>query len=185
MRRPSRRRLTARGLRPAATASSVSCSLLLALAACGGPSFNGTVYRGSDIAFRVPQAPPSWQRLAVSDAALAFRDDEHGATIAVNGRCRGEDDVPLASLTQHLFLQFTERDVLKQEVVPFDGREAMHTVLSAKLDGVPKVFDLWVLKKDGCVYDLIYIAEPARYAAGEPAFSRLVRGFSTLPADAD
>lgn len=174
MRRPFQRR-------PAVAVFSAS----IAIAGCGSSSFDGTVYRSSDIAFRVPQAPPSWQRLSVSDAALAYRDDEHGATVAVNGRCRNEDDVPLASLTQHLFLQFTDRDLKKQEIVPFDGREAMHTILSAKLDGVPKVFDIWVLKKDGCVYDLVYIADPARYAAGEPAFSRLVRGFSTLPADAD
>jgi hypothetical protein len=167
------------------TATAPRLAIALALAGCGGPTFDGTVYRGPDIAFQVPQAPGGWTRIAVSDAALAFRDEEHGATIAVNGRCRSEEDVPLAALTQHLLLQFTERTLVKQEVVPFDGREAMHTVLSAKLDGVPKVFDLWVLKKDGCVYDLICIADPARYAAGEPEFTRMVRGFSTLPADVD
>jgi hypothetical protein len=157
----------------------------LAVAACGGPTFDGTVYRGTDIAFRIPPAPASWKRFSVAGTAVTYRDDENAATIAVNGRCRNEDDVPLGSLTQHLFLQFTNREILKQDVVPFDGREAMHTVLSAKLDGVPKMFDIWVLKKDGCVYDLLFIADPARYAAGEPAFTRMVRGFSTLPADAD
>ncbi|WP_245678396.1 hypothetical protein [Chondromyces crocatus] len=102
------------------------------------------------------------------------------ATIAINGRCRGEDDVPLTALTQHLFLQFTERDILSQEVVPMDGREAMHTVLQAKLDGVPKKFDVWVLKKDGCVYDLLLVAHPAHFERSLDAFGHLVRGFSTL-----
>ncbi|MCC6558228.1 MAG: hypothetical protein IT372_35235 [Polyangiaceae bacterium] len=153
-----------------------------ALAGCGAPAFDGTVYRGPEIAFRVPAAPAGWERLEVSDAAIAYRDAEHGATIAVNGRCRQEDDVPLSALTQHLFLRFTEREVTKQEIVPFDGREAIHTVLSAKLDGVPKRFDVWVLKKDGCVYDLLFIADPARFDAGAPAFERMVRGFATLPA---
>ncbi len=137
-------------------------AVAIALAGCGGPSFDGTVYRGTDVAFRVPPAPASWKRLGVSDAAVAYRDDANGATIALNGRCRNEEDVPLVSLTNHLFLHFTEREVLKQEVVPFDGREAMHTVMSAKLDGVPKVFDIWVLKKNGCVYDMLLIADPAR-----------------------
>ncbi|AUX39488.1 hypothetical protein SOCE26_008800 [Sorangium cellulosum] len=186
MRRPLRRRPTA--ARPAAATAdrrARALALALALAGCGGPSFNGTVYRGSDVAFRVPPAPASWKPLEVSDAAVAYRDDENGATIALNGRCKNEEDVPLVSLTNHLFLHFTEREVLKQEVVPFDGREAMHTVISAKLDGVPKVFDVWVLKKNGCVYDMLLIADPARYAAGEPAFTRMVRGFSTLPAHGD
>lgn len=174
MRRPSLPRIP-----PAALAA----GLALAASACGGPSFNGTVYRGEEVAFRVPPAPEGWQRIEVSDAALAYRDDAHGATVAVGGRCGNENDVPLASLTQHLFLQFTEREILKQEVVPFDGREAMHTVLAAKLDGVPKKFDVWVLKKDGCVYDLIFIADPARFEAGVPAFNRMVQGFATLPSD--
>ncbi|WP_437928477.1 hypothetical protein WMF37_04275 [Sorangium sp. So ce291] len=184
MRRPLRRRPTAAGS-ATATAAPRAWLLALALASCGGPSFNGTVYRGEDVAFRVPAAPASWRQISVSDAAVAYRDDENGATIALNGRCRNEEDVPLISLTNHLFLHFTDREVLKQEVVPFDGREAMHTVLSAKLDGVPKVFDVWVLKKNGCVYDMLLIADPARYAAGEPAFTRMVHGFSTLPADDD
>ncbi len=174
MRRPSLPRYL-----PAALAA----GLALAAAACGGPSFDGTVYRGDEVAFRVPRAPETWQRLEVSDAAVAYRDDANGATVAVSGRCRNEDDVPLGALTQHLFLQFTDREILTQEVVPFDGREAMHTVLAAKLDGVPRKFDVWVLKKDGCVYDLIYIADPARFEAGVAAFTRMVRGFATLPPD--
>ncbi|WP_437761689.1 hypothetical protein WMF27_03410 [Sorangium sp. So ce281] len=184
MRRPLRRRLTAAG--SAAEAAHPRAWLLavaIALAGCGGSSFDGTVYRGTDVAFRVPPAPASWKRLEVSDAAVAYRDDANGATIALNGRCRNEEDIPLVSLTNHLFLHFTEREALKQEVVPFDGREAMHTVMSAKLDGVPKVFDIWVLKKNGCVYDMLLIADPAGYAASEPAFTRMVRGFSTLRTD--
>ena len=155
--------------------------LALVLAACGSPAFDGAVYRGPEAVFRIPDVPPTWRRVEVTGTALEFRDDAHDATIAFSGRCgRNEDDVPLAALTQHLFIQFTAREILKQEVVPFDSREAMHTVLSAKLDGVPKVFDVWVLKKDSCVYDLVLIAAAAHYAAGEPAFTRVVHGFSTL-----
>ena len=152
-----------------------------ALASACGASFDGTTYHGDNVAFRVPAAPSTWQRIEADGGSLAFRDDGASATILVNGRCkRGEDDVPLASLTQHLFMQFTERDQVSQEVVPFDGREAMHTVMSAKLDGVAKRFDVWVLKKDGCVYDMIYLADPARFDAGVPEFRKFVGGFTTV-----
>jgi hypothetical protein len=67
--------------------------------------------------------------------------------------------------------------------VPFDGREAMHTSLVAKLDGVPMAYDVWVLKKDGCVYDLLYLAPPADVDRGIEAFHRLVRGFTTVDPD--
>ncbi len=158
---------------------------ILALSAvntgCGGPSFNGTVYNCDAYSFRVPEPPAAWQRMEVSHAALSFRDEENQATIAVNGRC-GQDaqDVPLPSLVQHLFLQFTERSIEHEEIVPFDGREAMHATLSAKLDGVPKKFDVWVLKKDGCVFDLIYLAEPGAFDRGVKEFHTFARGFSTI-----
>lgn len=160
---------------------------LAALPACGAASsFDGTTYRGPSFSFRVGAPPARWQRIDISQAALAFRDDAADATIAVNARCGVDgEDVPLASLTQHLFLAFTEREILAQEVVPFDGREAMHTLVLAKLDGVPKKFDVWILKKDGCVYDLYLIAQPSRYDRAAADFDRFVHGFATVSAHAE
>jgi hypothetical protein len=98
--------------------------------------------------------------------------------VAVNGRCGVDgDDVPLASLTQHLFLQFTERELKAQSELNLDGRAALRTELTGKLDGVPKLFVVYVLKKDGCVYDFWRISEPA--AADTAAFEGFVRGFAT------
>jgi hypothetical protein len=152
---------------------------------CGGSAFDGKVYHGQGFAFRVPPPPPTWKRIDATGASLAFQD-AGGGTIAVNGRCGLDgDDVPLTALTQHLFLQFTDREITTQEVVPFDGREAMHTELAAKLDGVPHRFDVWVLKKDGCVYDLYYFAAPERFEADKVPFEQFVRGFATVQPDAD
>jgi hypothetical protein len=156
-------------------------SLALLIASCSAP-FNGQVYRGHGFAFRSPDAPPAWSRIEVSHASLAFRDDRAQAIIAVNGRCESDrDDVPLGALTHHLFIGMTDREVVKEEVQPFDGREALHSIVVAKLDGVPQKFDVWVMKKDGCVFDLYFVAPPDRYAAGEADFERFVRGFATVP----
>jgi hypothetical protein len=159
--------------------------IALALAAaCGGPRLDGRVYRGDGFAMHLGEVPTSWRRVDVTDAALAFRDDSGGATIAIDGRCdRDGDDVPLAALTQHLFLQLTEREIVSQEVSPFDGREILHTVLVAKLDGVTKKFDVWVLKKDGCVYDLYFIAQPEGWDAKVAPFRAFVAGFHVTRAE--
>ncbi len=101
--------------------------------------------------------------------------------ILVNGRCGlNSDDVPLSALTQHLFIEFTHRTIEEQTVVPFDGREAMHTRLTADLDGVPMRYDVWVLKKDGCVYDLLYVAPPPAFERGVARFGAFVKGFTTV-----
>ncbi len=161
-----------------------SCSL----AGCGGSqkSFDGSVYRNGQVAFQVPPAPPAWRRIGLENAALAYRDDARDAAILVNGRCGGkDDDTPLASLTGQLIMGTTERDFLEEKTVPFDGREARHTVLRAKLDGVPRIYDIFVTKKDGCVYDFVYVAPPAGGDAGADeegtsTFERFVGGFHTV-----
>jgi len=58
----------------------------------------------------------------------------------------------------------TAREFESQRVFPFDGREAMRSILRAKLDGVPLQYDILVMKKDGCLYDLVYVAPPDRFA---------------------
>jgi hypothetical protein len=151
-------------------------------AACGGSraAFDGTTYRSGAVAFRVPAMPAGWQRVDVTDAALAFRDDAHDASALVNARCGEKDgDAPLVALTNHLVMGMTERVVSLEETIPFDGREARHTRMAAKLDGVARELDIYVLKKDGCVYDFVYVAAPEHAIAGMPAFDAFVRGFHT------
>ena len=147
------------------------------LAGCA-TNFDGNTYRGSGFVFEVPSAPTSWNRMEVSDAALTYQDASAGATVLVNGRCdRDGEDVPLRSLTQHLFIYFTDREIHDEKVVPFDGREALRTDITAKLDGVPRRFVVWVMKKDKCVYDLTYIAPPESFESGVGAFDSWVTGF--------
>lgn len=164
--------------------AAIFCGVLGAVAACGGApraSFEGNVYRKGDIAFQLPPAPAGWRQVEVSDASLAFRDDNHDASVLLNARCLSADDrTPLVALTNHLLIGATERKYLSQEVEPFDGREALHTKLEAKWDGVPMALDVFVLSKDGCIYDFVYLGAPAGFDAGSAEFERFVRGFRTL-----
>jgi hypothetical protein len=158
--------------------STLLAACLTLIVACSAGHFDGHVFRKGDVAFRLAQVPPSWRVLEVSDTALAFRDDETTSTVAINGRCgKDAEDVPLRSLTQHLFLQFTERNTQEQGTFELDGREALFSRLDAKLDGVRKYFQVVVLKKDGCVYDFMQIANQPQ--PKEP-FVEFVSGFSSL-----
>jgi hypothetical protein len=161
-----------------ALARGLAAFLVASLAACAASHFDGQVFRKGGVAFRLEHLPPSWRRVEIDDTALAFRDEGNAATVAINGRCgKDAEDVPLQSLTQHLFLQFTERELTAQEVFPLDGREALRTEMVAKLDGVPKYFHVVVLKKDGCVYDFLQIANQQQ---DKDQFLDFVRGFTSL-----
>lgn len=150
----------------------------LTASACAA-SFDGRTYHGPGYAFSVPPPPATWEMLRVKESALTFDDPETGAMIAVNGRCdRDGEDVPLRSLTKHLFFQFSSVNVNSEEVLPFDGREAMRSDVTAKLDGVERRLVVFVMKKDKCVYDLWYIARPDRFGQGIGAFDAWAKGFS-------
>jgi hypothetical protein len=152
--------------------------LLILLSSCASSGFDGRVYRSDDLSFQVGPVPGSWRQVSVDGTRLAFRDDSASATVQVSGRCGVDgDDVPLESLTHHLFLHFTKRHLVKQERVELDGREALRTELDAELDGVALQYLVYVLKKDGCVYDFIHVSPSAR---GRAEFERFVQGFGTV-----
>ena len=78
-------------------------------------------------------------------------------------------------------VSITWKKVTGSVSIPFDEREAMHTRLRAKLDGVVMDYDVFVLKKDGCVYDFVYVADPAKSEGGAVVFEQFVETFHTLP----
>ena len=82
-------------------------------------------------------------------------------------------------LVNDLLIGTTDRHILLDETIPLDGREARHEVVELKVDGVPLVYDLYVLKKDGCVYDLTLVAPPRAYDQVADRFVTFIGGFRT------
>ena len=161
-------------------------ALLVACAgACAGGahrSFDGAVYRDGPVAFQIGAVPAGWRPVEVTDASLAYRDETHGASVLLNARCRRPDEgTPLVALTNHLLMGSTAREVVSQVAEPFDAREALHTKLRAKWDGVPIALDIYVMKKDGCTYDFVYMVDPSAFDSAARDFESFVHGFRTLP----
>ena len=71
----------------------------------------------------------------------------------------------------------TDRQVVSQTVRPCSRREALETIVVGKLDGVERKLALLVLKKDGCVYDLVLGAGPAQFDQALIAFGRVRDSF--------
>jgi hypothetical protein len=150
---------------------------LAGLAACGhADSFEGGVLHKGDLAVHVGPVPEPWRRVAIDGADLAYRDESRDASVMFDVRCARGSDAPLSVLTEHLIMGTTSRDFVSQEIVPLDHREALHTLMRAKLDGVPMQYDIYVMKKDGCVYDMVYVAPPDRFTAGAADFERFALG---------
>jgi hypothetical protein len=155
----------------------LSVAVVFVGACAHAETWSDGVLRKGDVVVQVGPVPSRWRRIDVDGADLAFRDDVREGSVLFDVRCGPrDDDVPLSVLTEHLIMGTTEREIGRQETIPFDSREAMHTVLRAKLDGVPMQYEIYVMKKDGCVYDIVYVAPPAHFAEGAAEFERFSEG---------
>ncbi len=129
---------------------------------CGGHR-QGDTFDNGKVRYRAPDPGPGWSEVVVDNADVAWFDDAHAAALLLNSHCEGVDDAPLQALTNHLVMGMTDRAVVRQETIMLSGREAMETEMTAKLDGVPRHMAMLVLKKDGCVYDLVLAAPPQHF----------------------
>jgi hypothetical protein len=158
-------------------------SLALAIWAlgCAHASYQGGVYRDDEASYHIGAFGAGWQRLELeAETALAFEAPSLDAVAQVNASCDPALDLPLSSLTNHLLIGFTEREGRSEETLPFAGREALFTDVTAKLDGVPRRLRLAVLKKDGCVYDFALVGPAdARFERARRDFDAWLAGFST------
>jgi len=165
----------------------VSRMVLVFLAVSSGIACSGSGVRvqGNEVSagalrYAFGPVPSSWQPVRVESNDVAWFDPATSGLVHVDHTCDRSMDTPLPSLVQHLLIGFTQRETVLEETIPFDRREARHVVVNARLDGVPRSLELYVMKKDGCVYDLGFVAPPEHFAAGRPAFDAFVRGFRTV-----
>jgi hypothetical protein len=133
------------------------------------------VYRGPQTSYRVGPLSSDWTHVTVNHQNdLAWYSQVKDAVMHVDSDCDPALDIPLTALRSHLLIGFTEREFIEEEVVAMDGREALRTQLTAKLDGVPREILLQILKKDDCVYDFGLITPPG------PPFEEALSDFDTL-----
>jgi hypothetical protein len=165
-------------------------SLLVVLAAalggfaCGGATFSQGVYSNEFVTYRVGQVEPGWERVQLDDDVLAFHHDKLG-TVSITSTCSDYEDVPEEALLNHLLFGMRERNFRSEETVTVDGRGALHAVIDVQLDGVPVTLEVYLLKKDGCVYDMTLISSREAFAGARGVLTRLIAGFHVLKTDLD
>ena len=159
-----------------------AAALAIALAGC---AHRPVWHEGSkemcrgEACYRVGELGTAWQAVHKEGESIGFYNAQVGGVIESNRTCRDDaDPTPLQSLTNQMLIGYTERRKLDEKTVPLAGREALRTRVSAKLDGVPVVLDLIVLKRNGCIFDFSYAAPPDSYPKGRPDFDAFVAGFA-------
>lgn len=165
--------------------SSIVAALLAAAAAasCSTPagSYEGGVFQDERVRYEAGEPGPGWERVRLDQADVAWMHGATTSTLILNSHCEGVQDAPLEALTNELLMGTTEREFLSQEKVPWSRREALETIAAAKLDGVPRRYALFVLKKDGCVYDIVLSSPQEAFDAARPAYESVKQRFDVGP----
>ncbi|MEY4583259.1 MAG: hypothetical protein RL701_7962 [Pseudomonadota bacterium] len=155
-------------------------ALSASTSACGSSeSFRERIFDDGNVRYRVGAQTQPFERISVADNDLAWHDARYG-TISVNSTCQQFEDVPARALLNHLLIGTTERKFNVEETVTLDGRAAQHVIADVQLDGVPVTVNVYLLVKDGCVYDLTLVATREKLSAAQPLFDAFVRDFAVL-----
>lgn len=142
-------------------------------------AFDAGMVRKAYTTYRVGPVPAGWSRRGFSDDDLAFASADGNHLISVNATCRRYQDAPLEVLTRHLEMGFTNLRMISTKQRMLDGRAALETHLTARMDGVPVELGLVVLKKNGCIYDFSYVSPPGHYEEAQSSFEALLERFHT------
>ncbi len=154
--------------------------IALVLAACAGRQLPTGVYH-SNKGYRVRLPGQDWQVVRGSRADLELRHRQATAGIMVNASC----EVRLTQrtvnvLSREILAGFSAREVHERDAASIGGREAAHMVVEGQSgpssDRVR--VELYVVRDDRCVYDLLYAAAPGDFATWREDFRRLVSTFT-------
>lgn len=152
--------------------------MLIGVSACSGGRIEGGVFY-SPKGYRVNLPVGPWRASIQGRADLVLTRVGSEAGILVHATCEGKPSVrPLPVLARHLTFGLEERKPLEREEVTVAGRPGIRMRLEGQLDGIPVTVESFVLKGKECVYDLLYAAPPADFAAGRGEFLKSVGSFT-------
>ena len=161
-------------------AGAAGIGVVLVLTGCAGRQSPDDVYRSSK-GYRVMLPGPDWRVVSESRADLELRHRQAPAGMLVNASCdprlvgRAVD-----TLRREILAGFSDRAVQERDAVSVAGREAAHVVMDgqASRQGERLRVELFVVKGDRCIYDLLYAAPPADFARWRGDFQRVIATFT-------
>ncbi|CAN5462817.1 hypothetical protein BH10BDE1_BH10BDE1_08290 [soil metagenome] len=131
--------------------------LLFSGVSCVSVSLGGSkTEKAKGVAFATPNG--NFKEIKNDGADFAWNSGSTGSTIAYQSTCGDTPDARLESIAQDLFGGFEQSKELRDERIPFDGREALSRDVEGKVDGVVTRVRAIIYKKNKCTYILTFVA---------------------------
>ncbi len=137
-------------------------------------------------ALNLAEGNPDWKKLelaphdgdptrATDSSDVAYQSTRTSSIISLNSVCRpGGNPDSLHDISRLLFLGITDVSLKDEKDLQLEGVPALQTTVQGRLNGEQVRLRSVVLRKEVCVYDLMYVARPDRFASQEPDFNRFV-----------
>ena len=156
----------------------VFLSVLITGCATGrGP---GGLYRDELNGFQVRLPRNGWQLTESPGAALALRDTRSEARMAVAVSCPEQETGPLPALVRHLFFGIRQVKQVRQERILLDGAEGLDTTITGRWEGTSVQIRSVVIRRPGCLYDLLYVAPSDAFGVRSADFDRFLKSWQFL-----
>ncbi|MEM7589613.1 MAG: hypothetical protein AAF320_05610 [Myxococcota bacterium] len=155
----------------------ICCMLLTAITlfpSCTRGFKKGT-YHTKHTHYRIVPPPKPWKSIRARTANLAWLHKD-GSLLMTNSQCK-PSDAPLQALANHLLIGMSDIQVVHKNSLQLSDRQALQLHINAKLDGVVRSLLILVLKKDGCVYDVVLVTAPQHVAKHQKTYEEIVASF--------
>lgn len=128
--------------------------------------------------YRLGDPGQGWDRVDPGGADRAWHHAGISGTIYADSNCgKRYEDGDLDALSTHLTFGIARGEPTRTEDLTLDDRAAHVRVVNGVIDGVGVHVGSMVTKKNACLYDVLYVAPPATFDQGWPAFMSIVTGF--------
>ncbi len=160
--------------------SSCSAFKVLRYMSGGGDegSLVGNEFRSKQVVYRVGSLGEGWERVKLPGGDLAFHNPSLGAAVTVSSACGVEARQPLSVLAKSQVIGVGNKEVLSSERLVVDGVPALKIVWRGEVEGETVLICGIVLKRGGCVFDLVYTSVPDGYERGLGEFLEFVQSFA-------
>ena len=131
-----------------------------------------------------------WKRLDSSDLGqktadqnettdqgdITYQSVKTSAVVSVNTACRDNQKISksLETISRQLLLGITDVTQNDQKEIKLSGVNALQTTIQGQISGEKTKIRAVVLTHQGCVYDLMYVSKPDRFAVHEADFARFI-----------
>jgi len=130
---------------------------------------------------------PGWKLLSPpssssdeSHSDVAYQSEKTASIISLTSACgKGPETESndLKHYTDLLLMGFNSTESKTERALQLGRQDALETTVEGTMNHEPTRVRTVVLKKDLCVYDLMYISRPVNFSVHENLFSRFVNSF--------